>query len=137
MSLETDKMNLRSTIKALDFRKSKVACRMAEDIGVTGYFFADELPFDDPRINPADLETYQDLSDRLYDATWKLSRLDFIDEPERHVARQTCFDFINLLSLEETIQFLNKAGCKSTLDLVEKLIRNPNLIEETVLWGDV
>ena len=135
MSLETEKRNLRSTIKALDYKKSRLACKMAEDIGITGYFFADELPLDDPRIDPADVETYYDLSDRLYNATWKLEKLDFIDEPERHVARQTCFDFINLLSLEETIAFLDKVGCYSTLDLVEELIKNPNLIEETVLGG--
>ena len=137
MSIETEKMNLRSTIKVLDFRKSRLACKMAEDVGITGSFFSDELPFDDPRINQEDVETYQDLSDRLYKATWKYSKLEFIDEPERHVARQTCFDFINLLSLEETIAFLDKAGCYSTLDLVEKLIQNPNLIEETVLFGGV
>ena len=135
MNIETEKMNLRSTIKALDFRKSRLACKMAEDVGITGSFFADELPFDDSRIDPADVETYHDLSDRLYNATWKLEKLDFIDEPERHVARQTCFDFINLLSLDETIAFLDKAGCCSTLDLVEELIKNPNLIEETVLGG--
>ena len=135
MNIETEKMNLRSTIKALDFRKSRLACKMAEDVGISGYFLSDELPLDDPRINPRDVETYHDLCDRLYNATLKLSRLDNIDEPERHSARQTCFDFINLLSLEETIAFLDKVGCYSTLDLVEKLIRNPDLIEDTVLWG--
>lgn len=131
--LETEKMELRSTIKALDFHKSRVACKMAEDLGITGSFLADELPFDDPRINQEDVETYQDLSDRLYNATWKYSKLDFIDEPERAVARQTCFDFINLLSLDETISFLDKVGCYSTSEFIEKLIKNPNLIEETVL----
>ncbi len=73
----------------------------------------------------------------MYKSTWKLSKLDFIDEPERAVARQTCFDFINLLSLDETIQFLDKVGCYSTSEFIEKLIKNPNLIEETVLGEGV
>lgn len=133
MSIETEKMNLRSTLKALEFKRSRLSCKMANDVGITGYFFSDELPFDDPRLNPKDVEKYQNLSDRIYDATWKLSKLEYINEPERHVARQNCFDFINLLSLEDSVRFLRKVGCLTTTELVEKLIQHPTLIEEVVL----
>ena len=133
MSLETDKMELRSSLKALNFKRSRLACRMAESVGITGYFFSDELPFDDPRINPADVEKYHELSDKIYKCTWELDKLDYIDEPERHHARQQVFDFIGLLSLEESVQFLRNNGCLTTLELVEKVIRNPNFIEEAVL----
>ena len=133
MSLETDKMELRSSLKALNFKRSRLACRMAESVGIRGYFFSDDLPFDDPRINPADVEKYQELSAKIYKFTWELDNLDYIDDPERHVARQTCFDFINLLSLDDSIKFLRRVGCLTTTDLVEKLIQNPNLIEEVVL----
>ncbi len=133
MSLETDKMELRSSLKALNFKRSRLACRMAESVGIRGYFFSDELPFDDPRINPEDVEKYHELSDKIYKVTWELDKLDYIDEPERHNARQQVFDFIGLLSLEESVQFLRNNGCLTTLELVEKVIHNPNFIVEAVL----
>ena len=129
MSLETEKMNLRSTIKALTYKKDMVALRIAESVGIQGRFLSDELPLDDPRVNTSDKEKFLDLKKRLYNATWKLDKLD---DPKRHEARQTCFDFIRLLSLDETKQFLQAAGCKSTVDFTEKLSKNPNLIEEVV-----
>lgn len=131
MSLETEKMNLRSTIKALSFKKDRVACRIAESVGITGQFFSDELPLDDHRVAPSDKLEFEDLSTRLYNAVWKLDALE--NDSERHHARQNCYDFVSLLSLDECKTFLELVGCKSTVDLTEKLISNPNLIEEVVL----
>lgn len=133
MSIETQKMELRSSLKALNYKKSQVACKMAEEVGITGYFFSDALPFDDPRINPSDVEKFQELSNKIYKCTWELDKLEHIDEPERHNARQEVFDFISLLSLEESIDFLRDNGCRNTFDLVEKVMQNPQFIEEAIL----
>ena len=122
MSLETTKMNLRIRIKSLNRKRSKVACKMAEDVGIIGDFFSDELPFDDPRISSVDVEKY--------DATWELDRLDYIDDPELHEARKKTFTFINSLSLEASILFLKSRGCSSTFDLIAKVKVNPSIIPE-------
>ena len=130
-SLETRKMNLRLTIKALTRNQSRLACRMAEDVGITGDFFHDQIDLSDYRIDPTDSEKYQIVTRKLNKANVELERLDY--KPARFQARRDAYDFISLLSLEESILFLRKAGCDSTIDLVEKLIDNPNLIEEVVL----
>ena len=72
-------------------------------------------------------------SKKINVATVELDKLDNINEPERYEAKQEVYDFISLLSLEETINFLKEVGCTSTLELVEKVIENPTLIEEAVL----
>ena len=133
MSLETDKMELRLTIKALTRNQSRLACKMAEDTGITGEFFHDQIDFDAPRINPMDKEKYDIVTKKINVATVELDKLDNINEPERYEAKQEVYDFISLLSLEETINFLKEVGCTSTLELVEKVIENPTLIEEAVL----
>ena len=130
-SLETQKMNLRLTIKALTKNQSRLACKMANDIGLTGYFFHDQLDLSDSRIDPNDSEKYQIITRKLNKANVELERLDY--EPERFTARRNAYDFLSLLSFDEKILFLKKTGCSSTIDLVEKLIDNPNLIEEVVL----
>lgn len=132
MSMETTKMNLRSRIKSLNRKRSKVACKMADAVGITGDFFSDELPFDDPRISSVDVEKYDDLCKKIYDATWELDRLEYIDDPKLHEARKKTFTFINSLSLEASLLFLKSRGCSSTFDLIEKVKVNPNIIPE---WG--
>lgn len=129
MSVETDKMNLRSTLKSLEYEKSRLACKMAEDVGISGYFFSDDLPLDDPRLNASDVARFEFLCDRIYQVSWDLDKLV---NPECHEARQTCFDFINLLGLEEGVKFLRKAQCLNTFELVEKVDKNPNFIQEVL-----
>lgn len=130
-SLETQKMEIRTSLKALDFKRSRVACRMANSLGIVGTFFIDHLPLDDPRLLESDVAELENLQAKIYNLTWKLDALEH--DAARHHARQACFDFINLLSLEESKEFLQKAGCLNTTELIEKLIINPSLIEEVVL----
>lgn len=128
-SSHTELSELRSNLKAMEFHKSRIACRIAEKQGITGYFFQDQLDLDNPNISAHDKETFLDLKDRIYHTTWEIDKLN---NPERHVARRTAFDFINLLNLEESVNFLRKAGCLTTLELVEKLVENPNFIQEVL-----
>ena len=132
MSYETPIMNAKSKLRALDHRRSRLACKMASKVGIEGPFFVDQLPLDDPRISQY-ADELEKLNGEIYDAAWELDRLENIDEPKRHIARQQCFDFINLLSIEEASEFLRSLGLLTTLELVDALIENPNLIEEAVL----
>lgn len=129
--IETKKMDLQFKIDGLDYKRSQLACDMAERIGIVGLFFIDELPLDDPRISN-DKEKLLNLEGQIYEATWELDRLEYIDEPERHIARKKCFDFVNVLPIEETDKFLKGLGLTSTTDLIEELIKNPNFIEEAI-----
>lgn len=129
MSLETQKMELRSTLKALNYHRSVVACRIYESLGGTGEFFIDELDLNDPRISDVDKDKLMDLNSRIYINTWELDKLDCINEPERHDARQKVFELVDCMTLDETIMFLQEYGCSSTLDLVEKVIQSPGLLD--------
>lgn len=127
---ETQKMNLRSTIKALTNAQDRVLCKIAGDLGFEGVFSRTQINFEDPRINPDDKQKFQIISKKLYNATWELDKLE---NPEVHQARQFTYDLMNLLPLEDAVALLRDAGCNSTLDLVEKLTIKPDLIKELVL----
>lgn len=128
MSLETRKMNLRSTIKALEFQKSKLACKMARDLNIQREFFTDELDLDDSRIYPTDKSRYLHICKKLSEATWELDRLEY--GSKRAHAREVVFLYINKLCLDDAISFLRSKGCYSTFDLVEKVMSNPSLLKE-------
>ena len=131
MSIETQKMELRTSIKALNFKRSRLACQMAELSGITGEFFHDQIPFHE--LDPKTVNEYNTLSDKIYNLGYKLQKLEYLEEPERHAARQQVYDFVNFLTLEENKEFLKKVGCTTNTELVEKVIDNPNLINEVVL----
>lgn len=128
MSLETQKMELRSKIKSLEYKKSRLACKMARDCGIQGMFFADELDLNDKRIYPNDRIRFQTISEKLYNATWELDKLE--QGVERANARQKVFDTVNSMPLHEGISLLRKHGCLTTFELVEKVVRNPSLLED-------
>ena len=127
MSMETQQMELRSKLKALDFKRSQVACKIYESLGGSGYFFIDDLPLDDPRISPVDKDKLMELNSRIYLATWELNKLE--EDSARHFARQKVFDMISLMSIDEAITFLRRHGCLTTLELVEKVVEYPNLLD--------
>ena len=127
---ENQKMNLRSTIKALTNTQNRLLCKIAEDVGFEGVFSRTQINFEDPRINPSDKKKFDIVSKKLYNATWELDKLE---QPEVHQARQFTYDLMNLLPLEDAVALLRDAGCNSTLDLVEKLTIKPDLMKELVL----
>ena len=98
---ETQKMNLRSTIKALANTQNRLLCKIAEDVGVDGLFSRTQINFDDPRINPNDKHKFEVVSKKLYNATWELDKLE---QPEVHQARQFTYDLMNLLHLEKCMK---------------------------------
>ena len=135
ISCEQRLMNARSTVKILDYRFDKIACKIAEDLGYEGWFMHDDLDLDDPRVDPEDKEKFKDYHNRLVRAQWKLDKLECMkqDDLPRYYARVACFTFLGYLpNLDEQIKFLRSHGCLTTTDLIEKLIENPNLIAESL-----
>lgn len=126
--MNTDVANLRSNLKAMRFRKSRLACKIAERQGITGYFFDDQLDLDH-NISDADKAAFLELESSIYQTTWEIEKKE---NPTRWEARRTVFDFVNLLGLEETVAFLRKAGCLTTLELVERVVENPDFIQEVL-----
>lgn len=130
-SLETQKMELRTAIKALTHKQSKLACSMANDVGITGDFFHDQIPFGDKRINPYVEKRYHVITEKLHDAEDQLEKLEYTSE--RYTARKKVFDFIKDLPVDITISVLRRYGCLTTLELVEKVILYPDLLDEVMV----
>lgn len=133
MSIETEKMELRTTIKSLNFKRDRVACNIAEILEINGEFFHEDLDLKDPRIPVQLVSELLMLNKKIYTKGNMLLKLEY--EPERYEAKRKAYDFIKLLSLDESKKFLKSVGCLTTIELVEKLIQEPNLIEEVFLNG--
>ena len=131
MSIETEKDRLRSTVKALDYKCSQLARKMALDVGIRGDFFADELPFQDKRIYPNDRSKYFHLKEKLSKATFELEKLEYGEDMA--VARDKTFKFINDCTLKEVLTILDKLGCNDCLELCQRVLQEPNLLEEVIV----
>lgn len=100
---------------------------MANDVGITGEFFHDQIPFGDKRINPYVEKQYHSITEKLHDAEDKLEQLEYTNE--RYIARKKVFDFISDLPVDITISVLRRYDCLTTLELVEKVIMYPDLLK--------
>lgn len=130
MSLETQKMEARSTIKALTHQKSKVACRIASDLGFTGSFGYEQLDLEDERVHPKDKELFLNLTEKLSQAVWDLEKIEY---PSTWRAHQLAFSFLNSLPLNEAVSFLRENNLRDSFDLCRELEKNPNFILEAIL----
>ncbi|WP_458454142.1 hypothetical protein [Methanobrevibacter sp.] len=127
ISKETRMMNLRSQIKGLTHQRSVLANRIAETLDITGNFLIEDLALDDPRIPVKLVEKFNTIQEKIEE---KIFELDNLINPDTAEASRKVFKLINKMSLEESIKFLRKYDCKSTLELVDKVSENPGLLDK-------
>ena len=125
----TRMMNLKSQIRGLSHQRSVLANRVATDLGFTGDFIMENLPWNDPRVSVSDRVRFQSLNKRIKELVFELDKLE---NPNNADAKRIVFGLINRMSLEESIMFLHKYDCSSTLELVDKLTVNPHLLDGEV-----
>lgn len=127
---ESELMDKKSTLRALNLKRDNLAIEMASKLGLTGFFSINQIDFDDPKVS-ALKDDFQEVVSKIGFYSWEVDRLESIRDGElpRHNARVKVYAFLNGLGNDNATNFL-KSHRLSTVTLTEAVLLCPNLLED-------
>ena len=132
-SLEDLKSSYRALVRKSDTLASEAAFRQGLPKEGQPFFISGQIDWDNPNVSdikPAYFEAIEKAGE-LHHIIGRLEASQINDLP-RWEARQKANHFLhsNFVSIDEVKKWLNEHGCITSLDLAEKILENPNYLEE-------